>query len=279
MPTRRPRISQQQTEQRMLAAAVDQINATGLTVSLDHLSFEAVIDTADVSRTAAYRRWPSKDLFLNDLVRELARAATPRAVVENASWGLIADLVLADPDRLADPQRRWALGVEVMRQAADGDFAVMYASAEWRTYLALNATFLSLSNPELRAEVQADLAAAQQRFVEGIASGWQLLAELLGFRLRAGLASFDTLAAMISASVRGLVIMALADPAIATDRIETDPFGGGSAPWSLAALGCASIAASFLEPDPDLLWDAKREASLRIAMAAGSAKGAGLLRA
>ncbi len=205
----------------MLAAAVDQINAAGLTVSLDHLSFEAVISAADVSRTAAYRKWPSKELFLNDLVRELARAATPRAVVENASWGLISGLVLADAERLADPAERWSLGVELMRQAADGDFAVMHASAEWRTYLALNATFLSITDPALRAEVQAALAAAQQRFVDGIAAGWQLLAGLLGFRLRAGVTSFDTLAAMISASVRGLVLMALADPG---DRVR--PAGG-----------------------------------------------------
>jgi AcrR family transcriptional regulator len=270
MPERRRRISQQQTEERMLAAAVDQINAAGLTVSLDHLSFEAVISAADVSRTAAYRKWPNKELFLNDLVRELARAATPRAVVENASWGLISGLVLADAEGLADPDVRWRLGVELMRQAADGDFAVMHASAEWRTYLALNATFLSITDPALRAEVQVALAAAQQRFVDGIAAGWQLLAGLLGFRLRAGVTSFDTLAAMISASVRGLVLMALADPAIASDRLEADPFGGGTAAWSLAALGCASIAAGFLEPDPDVVWDEARAAALRDAMAAES---------
>jgi len=275
MPDRRPRISQQQTEARMLAAAVDQINAAGLTVSVDHLSFEAVIAVADVSRTAAYRTWPSKELFLNDLVRELAGAATPRAVVENASWGLISGLVLADAERLADPAERWALGVELMRQAADGDFAVMHASSEWRTYLALNATFLSITDPALRTEVQAELAAAQQRFVDGIAAGWQLLAGLLGFRLRAGVTSFDTLAAMISASVRGLVLMALADPGIASDRLEADPFGGGTASWSLAALGCASIAAGFLEPDPDVVWDESRAAALRAAMAAQSLPVAG----
>ncbi len=271
MTTRRPRISQHQTEERVLAAAVAQINAAGLTVSLDHLSFEAVIAAADVSRTAAYRRWPSKELFLQDLVRELAKAATPREVVENASWGLIAGLVLANPDRLADPDHRWSLGVELMRQAADADFEVMYASAEWRTYLALNATFLSITDARLRTEVQSALASAQQRFIDGIAASWELLAGLLGFRLRGGIDSFEMLAAMISANIRGLVIMALADPAIATDRRLADPFGGGRAAWSLAALGCAGIAAGFLEPDPDLRWDEARTATLRRAMAAGSA--------
>ena len=59
--------------------------------------------------------------------------------------------------------------------------------------------------------------------------------------------------------------MALADPAIASDRLEADPFGGGTAAWSLAALGCASIAAGFLEPDPDVVWDEARAAAVAAA--------------
>jgi len=47
----------------MLQAAVAMINRDGLTVSLDHLSFEEVIRDADVSRSAVYRRWPYKQPF------------------------------------------------------------------------------------------------------------------------------------------------------------------------------------------------------------------------
>ena len=53
------------------------MSQTGLTVSLDHISFEDVIRDADVSRSAVYRRWPYKDLFFSDLVKELATKATP----------------------------------------------------------------------------------------------------------------------------------------------------------------------------------------------------------
>ena len=35
----------------------------------------SVIRDADVSRSSAYRRWPYKDLFFSDLLRELAKAA------------------------------------------------------------------------------------------------------------------------------------------------------------------------------------------------------------
>ena len=57
------RLSDDETGQRMLAAAVAMVHRTGLTVSLDHISFEDVIRDADVSRSAVYRRWPYKDLF------------------------------------------------------------------------------------------------------------------------------------------------------------------------------------------------------------------------
>ena len=48
------------------------ISSGGLTVSLDHISLEQLIRDADVSRSTVYRRWPHKDLFFSDLVRELA---------------------------------------------------------------------------------------------------------------------------------------------------------------------------------------------------------------
>jgi AcrR family transcriptional regulator len=66
----------------MLRAAMAMVNRTGLTVSLDHISFEDVIRDADVSRSAVYRRWPFKDLFFSDLVKELAANATPTIVAD-----------------------------------------------------------------------------------------------------------------------------------------------------------------------------------------------------
>ena len=70
------RLSDRQTEERMLQAAVAMVHRTGLTVSLDHISLEEVIRDADVSRSAVYRRWPYKDLFFSDLVKQLAKDAT-----------------------------------------------------------------------------------------------------------------------------------------------------------------------------------------------------------
>ncbi|MEA5119224.1 MAG: hypothetical protein VB036_16625 [Propionicimonas sp.] len=252
---RRPRLSQAETERRVLAAAIGVVNATGLTVSLEHLSFEAVIASAKVSRTAAYRRWPTKESFLHDLIRELARAAEPAAVGMASATVLIRELVRPVLPQLADPAHRWATVVDVVRRAATHDFTTMYTSTQWRTYLALTATFLGLEDDGLRGEVQAALTATQQGFIDRLANSWQGLAAVLGYRLRPGLPGFTSLAALLQGTMRGLILMALANPGIAEDRVDADPFGTGNASWSLAALDCAMLAVGFLEPDPSVIWD------------------------
>jgi hypothetical protein len=72
---------------------------------------------------------------------------------------------------------------------------------------------------------------------------------------------------LIDATMQGIVMMALAIPGVATHRTIAAPFGA-EAPeeWSLAALGTASIAAAFLEPDPAIEWDSERIAYVRRAL-------------
>lgn len=98
--------------------------------------------------------------------------------------------------------------------------------------------------------------------------GWQQLAGLLGYRLRpeSG-ATLDTVVTLADATMRGMVIMALAIPGMATHRTTAAPFGAvAPEQWSLPALGIASIAAAFLEPDPAIEWDDQRLAQVRRAL-------------
>lgn len=268
---RRPRISQAATHRRVLDAAVAMVNESGLTVGLEHLSFEQAIEQAGVSRTAAYRIWPQKERFLQDLLRELATAATPAAVVEGASRELMVALIRPRLGSLGDGRQRHAMVVELIRQVTDHEFAVMYRSSEWRTYLALSATFLSLQDGELRDDVQQVLAVTQQGFIERLGTSWRHLAGILGYRLRPDLAGgYPTLAALLSAHVRGMVLMTLSDPGLATTTVDADPFGVGRASWSLPAIGCATIAVSFLEPDPDVDWDRSRTQAVADQFLAGA---------
>jgi AcrR family transcriptional regulator len=259
---RNRRLSDQETRDRMLRAAMDMINRTGLTVSLDHIRFEDVIRDADVARSTAYRHWPYRDLFFSDLVKELARSASPPIIADEIS--LIKQVLSEHPDWLETPQLRHSLIVELIRQLALLDFQSILAAPEWRTYLALHAAFSGLTNGELRDQVQAALAHAEASHVALVARAWNQIAGLFGYRLRPELAtSFETLATLLSATMHGLVITALSTPEVATHLTVASPFGATAHnPWSLPAIGMASIAMAFLEPDPTAEWDDRRLAEI-----------------
>jgi len=262
------RLSDQETERRMLRAAVRMISGTGLTVSLDHISLEEVIREADVARSTVYRRWPHKDLFFSDLVRELARTATPTLLAEEQQ--LISRIVARRPDWLETAELRQALVAELFRELSLLDFEALSASPGWRTYVALHAAFMSLTDGELRRQVQAALGQSEREHLARVAAAWEYLTGLLGYRLRPGLgATFADLAALLDATMRGLVTMADSLPELVSQRAAGAAFGdAGPAAWSLPAVGLAGIAYAFVEPDPAVVWDAERIAAVRRRLAA-----------
>jgi AcrR family transcriptional regulator len=246
----------------MLRAATEMINRSGLTVSLDHISFEDVIRDAGVARSTAYRHWPYKDLFFSDLVKELSTTASPTIIRDEIA--LMRRVLSAHPDWLRTPQLRTSLLLELIRQLAQLDFQSILDSPGWRTYLALHAAFSSLTDGELREQVRSALAHADAVRTSQVAQAWQQLAGLFGYRLRPELStSFETLATLLSAMMRGLVITALSRPEVATHRTPASPSGAaGMEDWSLAAIGIAGLAMAFLEPDPATEWDDDRLAEI-----------------
>ncbi|NNN13427.1 MAG: TetR/AcrR family transcriptional regulator [Acidimicrobiaceae bacterium] len=261
---RRPqRLSGQATTDRMLKTAVAMLGNSGLAVSLEHVSLEEVIREAGVSRSAVYRRWPHKDLFFRDVVIELAKNATPEITYEEV--GLLRQVVSEHEEWLRTPEGRTGLVAELIRKLVLLDFDTLCQSTAWRTYLTLNAAFLSISDDQTRDQVGAALTESELIHIATVASAWAMMTSLFGFRMRLSIdASFTTLASMLDASLRGMVLAALSDPTIVTRRVFAKPLGAiEEANWSLPALNCVTIAWGMLEPDPDVVWDTQRITMVR----------------
>jgi AcrR family transcriptional regulator len=258
------RLPDEELRRRMVRAAVAMVHHAGLTVSLDHISFEDVIRDADVSRSAAYRRWPYKDLFYGDLIEELAKEGVPPGIV-HAEYALIRQVVSEFPGQLDTPRQRHELLAELFRRLALLDFQALADSPEWQTYIALQAAFNSIADADRRDRVREVLASSEQERRARVTAAWKLLADLFGYRIRPETgATFDTLVTLADATLRGLIIMARPVPGIAASTVSASPFGATTArEWSLPALGAGSLATAFLEPDPDVTWDDDRVARVR----------------
>jgi AcrR family transcriptional regulator len=253
---RRVRRSDTETERRMLDAAVALLTERGLTVGVDDLSLEEVIHAAGVARTSVYRRWPSRNLFLADLLVELASTVALGPGYATVPATIVAHLQAHrdhPPGASAEQDQRDFL-VELLRVIGAADQAEIAASRHWRTRIALHATHLGLPDGELRDRVGAALARSEQRVTESRARVYQRLVPLAGYRLIGEPEpeqGYRQLSLAVGALATGLVVRSLADPEPTRPRHRLRAFGTSrEADWSDAGLAQVRLLLSYLEPDP-----------------------------
>lgn len=236
----------------------------GLTVSLEHIRLEDVIREAGVSRSTVYRRWPQKDMFLGDLLLELARTSIPLSSLGGGEAAeIVRRTVIEHLDWLRSAEGRQRLLAGLVRNLAQWDVQRIRTSNEWRTYFALTVTFISLPEGDLRQQVQRALASSEQKFIDGLAQRTRVVAQMFGLRLRSGMhLSYGGVAYLSNASGRGLIFQTLASPDLAAHTVEGELFGDQEE-WSLPALGLWSVVETWLEPDPDVVWDDARIEAVR----------------
>lgn len=263
-PARRVRRSDEETARRMLDVAVGAIHADGMSVGLDRIRLERVIAQAGVSRASAYRRWPTRESFVADVLLEVVHSTR----LEPESDADIADLraLLATHHAgLHDPQVRRDVVVEALRRTTAADFRRILGSPTWRTYLALTATHQGLPDGHLRDVVGDALAQAEDRFTAHRAEVYAHLPGLIGYRLVAplqGASGFRLMAEATGAMMTGLVVKAMARPRLATDTTTVAAFGSShAAAWTAPEHHLVGVFLAHLEPDPEVTWDARRLAA------------------
>jgi AcrR family transcriptional regulator len=264
MGQRRRRLSDQESAERMIAAAMEMIRESGLTVSLDHISIEDVVRRADVSRTAAYRRWKYKDDFFADLLRELAHDPHPAATADHARPEELRALVADHLDWVETAEGRARLYAEVLRLTGARDLTMLATSHRWRSYISLQAAVLSQQESDFRTELQGILAESERRIQRRTAANYAVLAEVFGRRIRPDAAvTFEHIAIMHDSVVNGVALKALTDPGLLTLTIGAPPVAASSVPWSIPAAIAFAIEHLYTEPDPAVTWDGQRIAAIQ----------------
>lgn len=241
---------------RVLAAALGLVRERGLSVGLDRISLEEAVAAAGVSRATAYRRWPSKDDFLRDVLLDVVRAARVEPEDDDDLAALHA-LAAAHRATLGTPAGWRTFVVECFRVTAETDLRRLAASREWRDHLALRATCSGLPAGELRDTVHAALAEAEHRSAVRRAEVYVRVPGLLGYRLVPWLdpaTGFVRMAEAMGALMSGLVARAGVVDARPPTRMRA--FGSTlDADWSVEGYALVALLLSYLEPDPDVRWD------------------------
>jgi AcrR family transcriptional regulator len=224
----------------------------GLTVSLDHLSYEDIIQRAGVSRSTAYRLWPYKERYYVDLVCELAGPDwQSHSALDEATQQLALEIVTRDLDRLRTREGRLAVLDEAVRIATLQNYRAVVDSPHWRTYVTISATLMSTPAGPDKDRVLDALRAAENYFIDSMARFYQIMVALLGLKIRGPFEDLRLLAAASAAIVEGLALRQISIGDIVDRPLEID-----GETWSLAAVGFRGILWQMAELDDDYDPDA-----------------------
>lgn len=253
------RLSDQETSQRVLAAAVKLVHRRGLSTGLEGISFDEVIRQAGVSRTSAYRRWPSRDQFYGAVLLELA-SATALPTAGSAVTGPAAQVVLDHAEKLHTPEGHRDLVVELLRVSVSNDYQTVSTSPEWRTFTTLLASYQGITNPDIRQSVAEALIEAEARSTAIRARAYAQFTALVGYRLTSPLAGpdgFDLMSAAAGTMMTGLLTkqnLSTAQPPQQMRAFGSTQLGG----WTHPVYMITGTVLSYVEPDPGIQWTPQR---------------------
>ncbi|GAA2526987.1 hypothetical protein [Rarobacter incanus] len=244
---RQRRIPAEQARKIALTTAIDMLSDSGLTVGLDHLSIEDLINQSNVPRSSFYRLWPAKEFFFADLLDYLvSEDGENHSMFFPETLEAAAKVFEQHKDRLGTHQGRQDVFREAVRVVAEVNFELVKASTTWRTHVALMMTIESFPDEQRREELHAKLRGAELRFVEQMAAFYQRVVTENGFSFKPGTTP-EMLAGMCGAYVEGMVQRQAINPELGDQLVTRPGLDGEPVPWHLAALGFWAIASELID--------------------------------
>jgi AcrR family transcriptional regulator len=279
MTTRPDRVPADEIRQRMLDAGRELAVEAGAALTIEHLRLEEVIQRARVPRSSAYRLWPYKDDYINDLLCYLAGAGSwfsDRPVMTPETTSVVRQLVADNRALLMTMEGRRALLCEIVRITTERNYRMLSESPQWRLHMALVATLGSTSgdtdgtgNGVARRRVAAALEEAQSRSREVMVTVFGIVMAELGLRLRDPSWTAEHLQLAGGLFVQGLALRNVqvqaalggGDDAVGTstaahvDALLNAPIpgpglDGGTAEWTMVGFAYLGLIDAWAELDP-----------------------------
>lgn len=260
----------------MFEAAKELIRANGVLVSLEEITLEEVVRSAGVPRSSAYRIWPYKGDFVNELMMHLAG---PESWLGTAGFDpttlLVAcDVILEHWDRLESEEGRRAVVREAARQALERNIAGIAESIEWEVYVALVATARGNSQDESRQELNAVLKETEVSLVGLMTNFYEAIFGAVGFQLRDEALTYGHLAVAGASVVEGIALRSAmihasdgpSRPGLLEKLLDTPITGpaidGGETAWTIAGWAYLAILEAAVIPTRDWLPTDERRATV-----------------
>ena len=269
MAARPERVPAEEVRRRMLEAGRELAIEAGAALTIEHLRVEEIIQRARVPRSSAYRMWPYREDYIDDLLCYLAGAGNwfnERPVFDPETFTVLKQVVEDNRELISQPGGRRALLREVVRLTVAQNYAALTESGTWRLHMALSATLGSTRSGEARQKIAAALEESQRVSRESLVAVFGFLAAELGLRMRDPAATIEHMQLaggllVQSVALRNVQVRAAADgddagEAALVDALLNVPLPGPGlhgqpAEWTLAAFAYMGVVDAFIELDPD----------------------------
>lgn len=283
MTTRPERVPAEEIRQRMLDAGRELALEAGAALTIEHLRLEEVIQRARVPRSSAYRLWPYKEDYTDDLLSYLAGAGSwfsDKPVLDPETFTMVRQLMAEHRAMAATLAGRRALLCEIVRVTTERNYRVLAESAQWRLHMALVATLGSTRTGDARRRIATALEDAQDRSRATMVAMYEFLRSQLGLRMRDPARTAEHLQLAGGLFVQGLALRNVqvraalgeggdavagraGDPACLSTAAHVDVLlnaptpgpglHGGTADWTLVAFAYLGLIDAFMELDPDFV--------------------------
>lgn len=282
MTTRPERVPAEEIRQRMLDAGRELALEAGAALTIEHLRLEEVIQRARVPRSSAYRLWPYKENYTDDLLSYLAGAGSwfsDKPVLDPETFTMVRQLMAEHRAMACTLAGRRALLCEIVRVMTERNYRALAGSAQWRLHMALVATLGSTRTGDARRRIATALEDAQDRSRATMVAMYEFLRSELGLRMRdpARTAEHLQLAGGLlvqSLALRNVQVQAAIGAAgdgsgpgsddgpsavvrhvddLLNQPIPGPGLDGGTADWTLAAFAYLGVVDAFAELDPDFV--------------------------